>query len=62
MSGRVEVIWSLTSLSKYFMMTEVSATGLTHSVVKLSYLSFLGNRNNGGPLEACGNSRRIRID
>ena len=26
-SGRVEVIWSLTSLSKHFMMTEVSATG-----------------------------------
>uniref|UniRef100_A0A8C8I5U0 Myosin heavy chain 10 n=1 Tax=Oncorhynchus tshawytscha TaxID=74940 RepID=A0A8C8I5U0_ONCTS len=26
-SGRVEVIWSLTSLSKHFMMTDVSATG-----------------------------------
>jgi hypothetical protein len=49
-SCRVEVIWSLTSLSKYFMMTEVIATGL-------SYLSFLGNRNNVGPLEACVKSR-----
>jgi hypothetical protein len=26
-------------------------------VVELSYLRFLGYRNNGGPLEACRNSR-----
>ena len=39
MSGRVEVIWSLTSLSMHIMMMEVSAMGqLSFSSVTFAFL------------------------
>ena len=38
MSGRVEVMRSLISLSKHFMMMEVSATGQSFSLVTLAFV------------------------
>ena len=55
MSGRVEVIWSLTSHYKALHDDGSECYGAV--VIYLSSLCFLGNRNNGGHLEACGNSR-----
>ena len=40
MAGKEEMIWSLTSLSKHFMMTELNAMGPI--VIYFNYLSFLG--------------------
>ena len=42
----------LEALSKHFMMTCYGVI-----VIKFSYLCLLGYRNNGGHLEACGDSR-----